>query len=358
MTASRVAIVGARGYSGLELVRILLRHPNAQLIGVFANEKSFELSHYLSENAAKAIPTWALAELEVRSKEFDVLFLATPAEASIELANKAVSLGKQVIDLSGAFRLKNGDIKANYKQWYALEHPATGLVESAQYGLSPWKNVSGNKLVSNPGCYATSVLMAIIPLLRGGAIEPSSLVIDAKSGTSGAGRKASESLLFTEVDGECLPYKVGGHQHWPEIQEAALTHSGVEISPFFTTHLLNVRRGIISSIYARLNPAFVGATDQETDQRLEGLFAEAYANYPLVRFGSLGKREADSLLSLKRVVGTARTHIAFKASGDKLHLFSLIDNLLKGAASQAVENFNQLIGAPVDTGLSNLEGVL
>ncbi|MEK7355089.1 MAG: Asd/ArgC dimerization domain-containing protein, partial [Bdellovibrionota bacterium] len=228
-------------------------------------------------------------------------------------------------------------------------------------GLVPWAGKLAAKkptLIANPGCYATSVLMAVLPLLRASAIVAETLVIDAKSGTTGAGRKASETTSFTEVEGECLPYKVARHQHWPEIVQQAAAHSGAEIAPFFTTHLLNVRRGIISSIYARLAPSFVAASDKESDAKIEALFREAYSAYPLARFGALGKPETDSLLSLKRVVGSARTHVAWKAEGDKLHLFSLIDNLVKGAASQAVENFNRLIDEPVTTGLDGAEGVL
>ena len=197
--------------------------------------------------------------------------------------------------------------------------------------------------------------MAIVPLLKAGLIKPETLVIDAKSGTSGAGRKAAENLLFNEVDGECLPYKVGAHQHLPEICEATAALSGVAIDPFFTTSLLPVRRGIIAGIFARLASGSTGAD-------VEAAYAKAYANYPLVRHGAisgLGSAVAKSAaLTLKRVVGTPRAHLHFEAVGDKLYLFSLIDNLLKGAASQAVENLNWLYDLPSDSGLTGKEGIL
>lgn len=360
----RVAIVGARGYSGLELARLLLRHPRASLAGCFATDSSFELSNFLFDAGAESVPTWSMDEFDSRVREIHTLFLATPAEVSLELAPRALSLGVHVVDLSGAFRLKRGNAderKATYRKWYGFDHSAPEQLLAAEYGLVPWAGGLSAKaptLVANPGCYATSVLMAILPLLRANAIVRDTLVVDAKSGTSGAGRKASEATSFTEVEGECLPYKVARHQHWPEIVQQAAAHGGGDIAPFFTTHLLNVRRGIISSIYARLTPSFVGASDRESDAKIATLFREAYSSYPLARFGALGTPETDALLSLKRVVGSARTHVAWKVEGDKLHVFSLIDNLVKGAASQAVENFNRLIDAPVSTGLVEMEGVL
>lgn len=351
----KIAIVGARGYSGLELARILLQHPEAELVACFAGESNFQLSDYLPEANAKKIPVKALSEMPAMLAELDVVFLATPAEVSLELAPKILEQ-TNVIDLSGAFRLKTGDQKARYKEWYKMDHKNPELLDASIYGLVPFSKISAStkpQLIANPGCYATSVMMAILPLLQAGLIRKSTLVIDAKSGTTGAGRKAAENLLFTEVEGECLPYRVGAHQHFPEICEQTESFSGQTIDPFFTTHLLPVRRGIISSIYAEL-------VDERAN--IQGAFERIYAEYPLVRFGEIDSAKAEMPsrigLSLKKVVGTARTHIYFKAVGKKLFLFSLIDNLLKGAASQAVENFNQLYGFPVETSLDRMEGSL
>jgi N-acetyl-gamma-glutamyl-phosphate reductase len=334
-TPARAVIVGARGYSGLELARLLLRHPYTKLVACLTSGVTgWKLSDSLPEVAAFGVPTLPL-EIEALP-EADVFFLATPAEASAALAPAMVAQGKTVIDLSGAFRLD----RAGAKRWYGLD------TDPASYGLVPWAAPAQDLLIANPGCYATAVLMAILPLLKEGLIRPETLVIDAKSGTSGAGRKAAESLLFTEVDGECLPYKVGRHQHLPEINRYAREFAGVEIDPFFTTHLLPARRGILASIYAR--------TDAGPDE-IVSAFARAYSDYPLVRVGSTDSARD---LSVRQVVGTARTQISFGIEKGKLHVFSLIDNLLKGAASQAVENLNRLADRPPQTGLLDQQGVL
>jgi N-acetyl-gamma-glutamyl-phosphate reductase len=192
--------------------------------------------------------------------------------------------------------------------------------------------------------------MAILPLFKAGIIDPRTLVIDAKSGATGAGRKASENLLFSEVEGECLPYRIGKHQHVPEIVRYVEKFAGASIDPVFATHLLPVRRGILASIYAR-------TTKPVSNDDLATIYNEAYSNYPLVRHG-LATDQHRAQLTLKRVTGSARTEIRYLVDGDKLHVFSLIDNLLKGAASQAVENLNRLLDLPVSTGLEEFEGTL
>lgn len=370
----KVAIVGARGYSGLELARILLRHPTAELTACFASDATlrpqfrhqFRLSDYLPETAAANVATWTIPEkpdeFERQLEGLHTVFLATPADVSARLAAQCLEANVNTIDFSGAFRLKQGEnseIGEKYRHWYGFEHPSLALMAQAEFGLQPFtaplpptsKQTAGARLIANPGCYATSVLMAIVPLLRAGLLDPASLVIDAKSGTSGGGRKAAENLLFTEVEGECLPYKVAKHQHLPEIIEATENFSGVRIEPFFTTHLLNVRRGIVSSIYARVRAGV-------TENTIAEAYAAAFSGYKLARVGVLGTPSGDALLSLKKVVGTARTHISYRVAGDKLYLFSLIDNLIKGAAGQAIENFNRLCDRPVELGLSEMEGVL
>jgi N-acetyl-gamma-glutamyl-phosphate reductase len=354
------AVVGARGYSGQELCRLLLAHPHADLQGVFATDSAFALSDLLLEPAARKVATWKMADFEQHMKSgLHTVFLATPAEVSMELAPIALQAGVNVIDLSGAFRLKgesSADVSDIYNKWYKFKHAHPELVQSAQFGLQPFaKPLSGKgpRLVSNPGCYATAASMALIPLLKAGVITADSIVIDAKSGTTGAGRKAEESLLFSEVEGDFRAYKVGCHQHTPEIQSAVQWFAGAEIAPFFTTQLMNVRRGIMACIYAN-----VAGDVKNANARVAKAFADAYENYPLVRVAEISAGGASPMLSMKKVVGTARVHLAFKVEGSKLYLFSMLDNLLKGAASQAVENFNHLLDAPLETGLSNMEGVL
>lgn len=314
-----VAVVGGSGYSGQELIRLLKQHPAVELKGIFNSQTA--------ENLKPA--------------DYQMVFLATPAEVSVELGAKIIKAGTSVIDLSGAFRLE----ESQYPQWYNMVHSASTLLDHAHYGLVPWMKPKSDRpvLVSNPGCYATAILMGVLPLLKMDLIEVNSLVIDAKSGTTGAGKKAVESQLFSEVDGECLPYKVGTHQHLPEIKRFAKVIAATSMDPFLTTSLLPTRRGIIAGLYARLKPG-------KSSAEVEAAFKEFYGNYPLVEILDSAK--------LKKVVGTAQTHLSFKVVGEKLYLFSCIDNLLKGAASQAVENFNLIHNFPVTTGLEHLEAII
>lgn len=327
-----VSVVGARGYSGLELTRLLLRHPQAQLAACFATQ-SFNLADFIIDARAAKIP--ALAQDQLMANLTDVVFLATPPEASLELAPKILKAGKKVIDLSGAFRLK----KSDYTQWYKFDHNEKALLAEAQYGLAPFCGPTAANLIANPGCYATAILMGLLPLLQNDLIETDSLVIDAKSGASGAGRKAAENLLFSEVTAECLPYRVGRHQHTPEILEAVGAFAGASIDPHFSTHLLPVDRGLIAGLYAKAKTTDV--------KKIAAAFDTAFASYPLVRH----QAGIGALAKLQNVVKTPYTHISYELVGNKLYLFSAIDNLMKGAASQAVENFNRLLDAPLTAGL-------
>lgn len=336
------AIVGARGYTGLELAKLLLVHPAVSLAECYAT-KGFSLAEELGD--AKALAVQCHAQESLVDSQVSLVFLATPAEVSMELAPKLLAQGKTVIDLSGAFRLKKHD----YKSWYAMDHAEPALLKSAHYGLVPWAIPSSkNKLIANPGCYATAIAMALIPLLKNKLIKPDQIMIDAKSGTSGAGKKAAENLLFTEVEGNCLPYRVGRHQHTPEIIETVEMFSGVEIDPHFSTHLLPVKRGIIAGIYA----VSTGASKSE----ILAAYKLAYADYPLVQVGDLALSNKNA--SLSRVAGTPKTHLLVEQVKEKIYVYSVIDNLLKGAASQAVENMNQLMDVPIITGLEQSRGVL
>lgn len=336
------AIVGARGYTGLELAKLLLTHPKVSLKECYAT-KGFSLADELNDSSAQSVQCHA--EESVLNSQVSLVFLATPAEVSLELAPQLLQQKKIVIDLSGAFRLKNHD----YRSWYKMDHSSPELLKKAHYGLIPWSlPPAGTQLISNPGCYATAISMALIPLLKNKMIDPDQIIIDAKSGTSGAGRKAAENLLFNEVDGDCLPYKVGHHQHTPEIIEAVQMFSGAQIDPHFSTHLLPTRRGIIAGLYLKS----LGANKNE----ILSIFQQAYKEYPLVKVDDLGVSNKNA--SLKRVVGTPKTHILVEQVDNKVYVYSVIDNLLKGAASQAVENFNQMIDVPISTGLEQSRGVL
>lgn len=367
----KVAVLGARGYSGAELARLLLTHPHAKLSGLFATQafssqdllpeistvQASQLGSALSGQGMEAFE----ADIESAKPSFDTVFLATPAEVSLEWAPKILKKGIRVIDVSGAFRLKGSseaDSKALYAKWYGFNHTELGLVQEADYGLVPFaKGRPNSGLVANPGCYATATALGMIPLFKNDLVRLDTLSVDAKSGTTGAGKKAEERLLHAEVDGGCLPYRIGRHQHEPEIAEAVARFAWndprrvSDVSFSFVPHLLPVRRGIIVSVHARLKPGV-------TETQVAKSFEEAYGAYPLVRLASLHGKGAERELVLRRVVGSARTALAWHVRGDQLVVFSLIDNLLKGAASQAVENFNRTLGLAPETALSEREGVL
>ncbi len=340
-----VSIVGARGYSGLELIRILMNHSGIELKYCFATE-AFSLKSYFTHPKIQNIECHP--QSEIFNYRSDIVFLATPAEVSLKLAPQLIEKNSSVvIDLSGAFRLKNN----SYSQWYGFTHHEKNLLDNSYYGLSPWadsEKISDRNLISNPGCFATSILMGLIPLLKEKVIETNSIVIDAKSGATGGGKKPTENLLFSEVEGECLPYKIGQHQHYPEIQEYLEKFSGEKIDFHFSTSLLGTRRGIISGIFAHLKPG-------KTEADVEKAFASHYKSRSMIHFGSL--KNNPQLASLKKVVGTNSTNISYTVDGQKLYLFSVIDNLIKGAAGQAVENMNKKFGYPIDQGLSQLEAL-
>lgn len=337
------SIVGARGYSGLELARLLLNHPQVQLTKCFATSE-FKLSDYLTN--PKACTVECLKDSEILNNLTDVVFLATPAEVSLQLAPLIIARGHKVIDLSGAFRLKTND----YKKWYGFNHTENKALVGSHYGLTAWSTAAKDQLlIANPGCYATAISLALIPVLKNDLINKDQIVIDAKSGTSGGGKKASDHLLFTEVESECLPYKVGKHQHYPEIIETIRQFTGLTIDAHMTTSLLPVRRGIIAGIYTALKPG-------KTIQDIKAAYEAAYGQNNLITFGSLN--ENPTLLSLKKVVGTAKTHISYEVNENKVYIFSCIDNLIKGAAGQAIENLNQMGGLSLDTGLTHLEGLI
>jgi N-acetyl-gamma-glutamyl-phosphate reductase len=316
-----VALIGWSGYSGQELAKLVLAHPQMELAGCFSRSADQNLRDLLP--AAPDVPLIPLEDLAARAGEFDTLFFATPHEVSADLIPRVQSKKVKLIDLSGSFRLHKN--------------------EGFTYGLQPWQPTL-TSWVANPGCYVTSVLMALIPLLKSKLIEADSLVIDAKSGATGAGKSAKTELLFSEVEGNCLPYKIGCHQHLPEITHYLKSFSGVETQPFFTTHLMPFKRGIISGIYAR--------TSAKTED-ITSAFSEAYANYPLVKFQSVD--DGGRLMNLNQVVGSARTHLSYKIVDQQLYLFSCIDNLMKGAASQAIENWNVLHDLSPSTSLEVLQ---
>jgi N-acetyl-gamma-glutamyl-phosphate reductase len=314
---TRAAVVGGTGYAGAELVRLLERHRGAELAASWSSSFTIDKVD------------------EVRP---DVVFLATPNEVSAELAPQLLDRDIKVIDLSGAFRLAD---PALYPAWYGFAHARPELLGEAVYGLTEWCNgeLSKARLVANPGCYPTSILLALRPLTF--ILDRDQTVIcDSKSGVSGAGKKADVEWSFAEVAGNFKAYGVGHHRHEPEIRQGL--RLGQRAPLVFVPHLLPMVRGILSTMHV----AFAHAV---TDDDIASLFAEAYRNAPLVQVLGAGK-----LPELKSVVNTPRAEIGWQLlhGGRRAVVVSVIDNLLKGAASQAVQNFNRMYGFDEREGLA------
>jgi N-acetyl-gamma-glutamyl-phosphate reductase len=332
-----VGIFGASGYSGIELTRLVLGHGQARL--AFATSDRWVGQTVRAKTGLGSDLAYASVEAGLEAaKGCRVVFLATPAESSLELGPKLAALGVTVIDLSGSFRLED---PALYPRFYRFEHPAPALLRQAVYGLPELfrAKVKGARLVANPGCYPTAAVLSVAPLLKAGLIEPQSLVINAASGVSGAGRTASEEYGFMEVDGDFRAYRTLKHQHLPELRQTLRAVAGVDVPLAFTPHLLPVKRGILSTAIARLRP---GVTHAQVQQVL----ADAYGNEPFITL----KPEPDAV-RLAEVVHTPKCLVGAATDGTHLASISAIDNLLKGAASQAVQNMNLVMELPETMGL-------
>jgi N-acetyl-gamma-glutamyl-phosphate reductase len=342
--AVRASVLGATGYSGGELCALLARHPRVSVASVFSSGKKdaknvpFARLHPSlgGTEGSKGPAAEPFSPEALAAGRPDVVFLATPNETSAEAVAPILALGAKVIDISGAFRLRNA---ADYPRWYGFDHPSPALLAEAVYGLTEWcgPELSGARLVANPGCYPTSVLLALKPLLP--LLEPGAPVIaDSKSGVSGAGKKSDVTFSFSELAGNFKAYGVGSHRHEPEMrQELGLSGD----APFvFVPHLLPVVRGILSTLHVTFR-AGVSAGD----------VSAAYARYEGAPFVSV--RPAGELPDLSCVVGTPRAEIGFTVlpGGRRGVIVSVIDNLLKGAASQAVQNMNRVFGFPETEGL-------
>ncbi len=342
----KICLCGIQGYAGHVLARLVEQHPKLTLTGILARKSQAELYAAMPFAMEKHIPVYSLNELQAQQYQFDVLVLATPAAASIEIVTALASTKMTVIDLSGAFRLSQRELK----QWYGLEHQLGSYAAGAHYGLSPWNKAACHQLIANPGCYATCALMALIPLLKAGIIANETIVIDAKSGASGAGKNPKPALMFAELSQNFYPYKIGQHQHTPEIVNALQQFTAQSCDISLVTQMLPLQQGIAMSIYAKslLN-------DEAMMLAVKAAYEKAYQDYPLATFAAINQgspQQDHSMLSLKTIVGTAGVNIAYHVQDKKVFVFATIDNLYKGAASQAIENINHLYQFPIDMGLT------
>ena len=338
----RVAIFGASGYSGAELLRYLVRHPQVEIVALSAESSA-------GKPVAELYPALRGLKLPILEKtdaaslkgKADLVFLALPHTESMKVAPGLVAAGLKVIDLSGDFRLQDASL---YPQWYKVDHLAPANLPQAVYGLSEiyTDEIKKASLVANPGCYTTTSILALYPLLKSGWLKPNSVIIDAKSGVTGAGRKLVQSYAFVEVEGNFSTYKIGGvHQHTPEIEQELSAAAGQKVTVTFTPHLLPVNRGILATSYGDL------AKPGEAKDLLKTL-ADFYQGKPFVRVLTDG-----SLPTLREVVGTNLFEVGLKvdARTQRAVVVSVTDNLGKGAAGQAVQNMNLMFGFEETTGL-------
>ncbi len=331
----RVGVAGFRGYSGAELLRLLSRHSGVEVVLLDHRDTTADGPAYFDSATPERIAPSASA---VREAGLEIVFLATPPEVSLELTSQLLGAGARVIDLSGAFRLKTA---VNYQRWYHAEHPEPALLAEAVYGLPEFyrDSIAGARLIANPGCYPTAANLAIRPLVRAGLADlDHGFVCDAKSGVSGAGRKASLRTSFCEVAGNFSAYAILEHRHVPEV----LSHSGIEERQFsFTAQLIPVDRGILETIYFRGRPGM-------TAERIYEAYRDAYASEPFVRL-----HLPESTPSLHQVAHSnfCDMGVTFDANTNRGVIVSAIDNLGKGAAGQALQNMNLLLGFPETVGL-------
>jgi N-acetyl-gamma-glutamyl-phosphate reductase len=337
----QVAVVGVTGYTGFELARLLVRHPAVKSPVFYLRDT------HGAKCLAEMFPQlrgWGEAPLRtlsieaITSSSAGTVFLATPHEASSEIAPALLQAGLRVVDLSGAFRFRDA---ATFSSWYKLPAPHAASLGHAVYGIPELypSEIANARLVANPGCYATSVILALRPLTNAGWIaSDSSVVCDCKSGASGAGKEPRRDLQFVELDENFKAYNLFSHRHTPEILE----HTGLSESQLvFSTHLLPLARGILSTIYITLDKP-------QTPESVEALYRQFYAGRPMVRIWPAG-----ALPELQHVARTNFSDIGFALdkSGRRLIVVSCLDNLGKGAAGQAVQNFNLMIGIEEQTAL-------
>jgi N-acetyl-gamma-glutamyl-phosphate reductase len=338
------AIVGASGYTGLELTRLLARHPHLRVAALYSDRWSGEKAGARLPLAGPLADLAYLSLADAEKADAEVIFLATPAEVSAELAPKLLARGARVVDLSGAFRLAD---PAAYPAWYGFAHPAPALLAEARYGLPELAReaLRGARLITNPGCYATAIALALAPLLRSGLVRAEGLSVTGLSGVSGAGRKAAEDYSFVEVADDLRAYRVGKHQHVPEIEQTVARYAGACGPISFTPILVPIRRGILAT-------ATLPLAGRATAADLAAALQAAYAAEAFVR------PLAPDRVNVKDVVHTNRCHVgvALDARAGVAVAVSAIDNLVKGAAGQAVQALNAAMGWPETAGLDLLGG--
>ena len=337
----KVGIIGATGYAGSELVRILLGHKDVEI--KWYGSRSYIDKKYASiyQNFFQLVDANCMDDnMEVLADQVDVIFTATPQGLCASLVNEEILSKVKIIDLSADFRIK--DVKV-YEEWYKLEHKSPQFIEEAVYGLCEInrEDVKKARLVANPGCYTTCSILTCYPLVKEGIIDPNTIIVDAKSGTSGAGRGAKVDNLFCEVNENMKAYGVATHRHTPEIEEQLGYACGEKITINFTPHLVPMNRGILATAYASLKK-------DVTYEEVKAIYDKYYADEKFVRV-----LEKDVCPQTKWVEGSNYVDVNFKIDPitNRIIMMGAIDNLVKGAAGQAVQNMNLMFGLKESEGL-------
>jgi N-acetyl-gamma-glutamyl-phosphate reductase len=337
----KVGIVGGTGYTGVELLRLLVAHPHIELAAITSRlEKGTAISELFPNLRGHLDLTFVDPEDAVL-KACDVVFFATPNGTAMQMAPALLEAGVRVVDLAADFRLRRAE---DWQRWYGIPHACPALLEEAIYGLPEVNReaIKGARLVANPGCYPTAVQLGFLPLLEKGLIDPKHLIADAKSGASGAGRKAEVPTLLCEAGDNFKAYGVAGHRHLPEIRQGLAAIAGTAVDLTFVPHLTPMIRGIHATLYGLL-------TDTSID--LQTLFEARYAEEPFMDVLPAGSHPETRSV---RGVNTCRIAVHRPQGGDMVVVLAVIDNLVKGAAGQAVQNLNLMFGFAETSGLEGI----
>jgi len=346
MNMIKVGIIGATGYAGGELVRLLLAHKNVEIKWLGSKSYIDKKYYEVYQNMFQIIDSICMDDnMEELAEQVDVIFTATPQGFCASLLNETILSKVKIVDLSADYRIKDVDI---YEEWYQIKHATPDFIKEAVYGLCEInrEEIKQARLIANPGCYPTCSTLSIYPLLKEGMIDPKSIIIDAKSGTSGAGRGAKVSNLFCEVNENIKAYSVGNHRHTPEIEEQLGYLAGEKITISFTPHLVPMNRGILITAYASLKEKADGSLPSY--EEVKAVYDKYYNQEKFVRV-----LDQDICPETKWVEGSNYVDVNFKIDPrtKRIIMMGAMDNLVKGAAGQAVQNMNLLFGLKETEGL-------